>query len=161
MPHRDIVVIGASAGGVEALAQLVRSLPGDLPAALFVVVHFPPQGMSILPHILNRAGPLPAGHASDGESIRPGRIYVAVPDYHLLVKHGHVRVVRGPKEHYSRPAVDPLFRSAAHAYGPRVIGVILSGNLGDGTAGLMAVKAGGGRRRRAGPGRRLVPAYAA
>lgn len=104
MPHRDIVVIGASAGGVEALAQLVRSLPGDLPAALFVVVHFPPQGMSILPHILNRAGPLPAGHASDGESIRPGRIYVAVPDYHLLTGQARTRPGRAWPERALQPA---------------------------------------------------------
>jgi two-component system chemotaxis response regulator CheB len=144
VPGHDIIVVGASAGGVEALAHLVRGLPVDLPAALFVVVHFPPQSISLLPRILNRAGFLPADHAKDGERIQLGRIYVAPPDHHLLIKRGYVRVVRGPKENHCRPAIDPLFRSAAYTYGPRVIAVLLSGNLGDGTAGLLAVKKRGG-----------------
>jgi len=144
LPTHDIIVVGASAGGVEALITLVQKLPANFPAALFVVVHFPAQSPSVLPRILNRAGPLPAAHARHEEVIQPGRIYVAVPDHHLLLHSGVVHVVRGPKENHCRPAIDPLFRSAAVAYGPRVIGVILSGSLGDGTAGLLTVKQRGG-----------------
>jgi two-component system, chemotaxis family, protein-glutamate methylesterase/glutaminase len=140
MPGHDIIVVGASAGGVEALSQLVAGLPKDLPAAIFVVIHIPAQSKSFLPHILSRKGKLPASHATDGEVIEPGRIYIAPPDYHLLVKRGYIRLVKGPKENSCRPAVDPLFRTAAKAYGRRVIGVILSGTLDDGTAGLMDVK---------------------
>ena len=144
MPGHDIITIGASAGGVETLISLVRGLPFNLPAAVFVVVHFPPHSPSLLPDILNRNGSLPAGHAQHGELIQTGRIYVATPDYHLLVRRGAIHIVRGPRENHCRPAIDPLFRSAALAYGPRVIGVILSGTLGDGTAGLFAVKEQGG-----------------
>ncbi len=144
MPGHDIIVIGCSAGGVEALAELVRGLPADLPASLFIVHHFPAQGTSVLPAILQREGPLPAGHGRDGESIRPGRLYVAPPNHHLLVKRGHVSLARGPRENGHRPAVDPLFRSAALAYGRRVVGVILSGTLDDGASGLLMVKKRGG-----------------
>lgn len=144
MPGHDIIVIGASTGGVEALSTLARSLPRDVPAALFVVVHIPAQAPSALPTILERSGPLPARHAVDGEPIQPGRIYVAPPDLHLLVESGRVRLMRGPKENRSRPAIDPLFRSAARVYGPRVVGVILTGALNDGTAGLLAIKRRGG-----------------
>ncbi|MBV9691033.1 MAG: chemotaxis protein CheB [Ktedonobacteraceae bacterium] len=140
----DIIVVGTSAGGVEALGILVALLPADLPAAVFIVLHIPAQSPSLLPEILSRAGPLRAIHPTDGEAIQHGRIYVALPDHHLLVEAGYVRVVRGPRENRSRPAVDPLFRSAALAYGPRVIGVILTGSLDDGTAGLLAVKRRGG-----------------
>lgn len=144
MPGHDIIVIGASAGGVEALMSVVRGLPRDLPAALFVVLHVPPDGESVLPKILSHAGPLPAVHPQDGDAIEHGHIYVAPPDYHLLVERGRVRVIRGPRENRYRPAVDPLFRSAARAYGPRVVGVILSGMLDDGAAGLAAIHARGG-----------------
>jgi two-component system, chemotaxis family, protein-glutamate methylesterase/glutaminase len=144
MPCHDIIVLGASAGGVEALAQIVRPLPADLPAAIFIVLHVPPHGTSVLPAILNRAGRLRASHAADGEAIEHGRIYVAPPDHHLLVRHGTVHLSRGPKENSARPAVDPLMRTAARAYGPRVVGVVLSGNLDDGTAGLVAIKRRGG-----------------
>src|SRR5438105_1971968 len=123
MTGHDLIVIGASAGGVEALRALVRDLPPDLPAAVCVVLHVAPHAPSMLPIILSRAGPLPAQHPVDGAAIQAGRIYVAPPDHHLLVERGVLRVLRGPKENRSRPAVDPLFRTAARAYGPRVVGV--------------------------------------
>ena len=144
MANHEIIVIGASAGGVEALAALVQGLPADLPASLFVVLHLGPHSASVLPQILSQKGTLPARHARDGEAIEPGRIYVASPDRHLLVRHGRVRVSLGPKENSLRPAADPLFRSAAQAYGRRVVGVVLSGTLDDGTAGLQAIKSRGG-----------------
>ena len=144
MPGHDIVVVGASAGGVEALETLVRTLPPGLPAAIFVVLHVPAQSPSFLPVILSRSGLLETVQASDGLEIKHGHIYVAPPDHHMLVERGNVRVVRGPKENRHRPAVDPLFRSAALAYGPRVVGMILTGALDDGTAGLQAVKRRGG-----------------
>jgi len=140
LPTHDIIVVGASAGGVEAVMALVQGFPADLPAAVFVVVHFPASSPSVLPQILSRAGPLPATHARHGEVIQPGRIYVAAPDLHLQLHHDVIHVVRGPRENRCRPAIDPLFRSAAAVYGPRVTGVILSGTLGDGTAGLLTVK---------------------
>ncbi len=144
MPGHDIIVIGASAGGVEALITLVRGLPADLPAAVFVVLHMPAHSPSMLPTILDRSGPLPAVWAEDQQVIKPGQIYVAPPDHHLLLANGAVRVGRGPKENMHRPAIDPLFRSAARAYGSRVIGVVLSGMLDDGTSGLKAIKERGG-----------------
>ena len=144
MPGHDIIVVGASAGGIEALSQLVANLPSELPAALFVVVHLSAHRKSLLPNILSRKGKLRATHAIDGEAIANGHIYVAPPDCHLLVKPGYIRLVRGPKENNCRPAVDPLFRTAARAYGNRAVGVILSGMLDDGTAGLMDVKHNGG-----------------
>src|SRR5262245_31752512 len=144
MAGRDIIVVGASAGGVPALQALVHGLPRDLPAAVFVVLHLSPHTPSLLSPILRRAGHLPATEAADGDKIEHGRIYVAPPDLHLLVNRGVVRVVHGPRENRHRPAIDPLFRSAAVAYGPRVIGVVLSGALDDGASGMRAVKMGGG-----------------
>jgi hypothetical protein len=141
---RNIVVVGASAGGVEALIGLVGGLPSDLPAALFVVLHIPSTGTGMLPEILRRKGPLPADHARDGEPIEPSRICVAPPNHHLLIRDGRVRLSVGPRENRQRPALDPLFRTAARAHGRRVVGIVLSGSLDDGTAGLGAVKARGG-----------------
>ena len=123
---------------------LVADLPPDLPAALFVVLHIPAYGYSVLPAILSRRGPLPARHPTDGEAIRPGHIYIAPPDHHLLINGSRIRLSRGPTENGHRPAIDTLFRTAAVAAGPRVIGVVLSGALDDGTAGLQAIKRRGG-----------------
>jgi len=142
--HRDIVVIGASSGGLDALKEIVAGLPADLPAAVFVVVHVPARGTSWLPEILSRAGRLPASHARHNEAIRAGRIYVAPPDFHLLLGDSRTYVVRGPKENNHRPAIDPLFRSAARFHGPRAVGVVLSGALDDGAAGLFSIKSRGG-----------------
>jgi two-component system chemotaxis response regulator CheB len=141
---RDIVVVGGSAGGVEALLGLVAGLPADLPAAVLIVMHIGADTPTALPRLLERAGPLPVEIAADGEPIRPGRIYLAPADRHLLVGDGRLAVAVGPREHGFRPAVDPLFRSAAQTYGARVIGVILSGGLDDGTLGLQQIKEHGG-----------------
>jgi len=143
MAHRDIVVIGASAGGLDPLLKVAKRLPGDLAASVLVVLHTT-GAPSVLPDILSRQGSLPALHPQDHEELVPGRVYVAAPDYHLIVKRGFVRLVHGPKENGLRPAIDPLFRSAASAYGRRVIGIVLSGTLDDGTAGLRAIKRAGG-----------------
>jgi two-component system chemotaxis response regulator CheB len=144
----DLIVLGASAGGVEAISKLVAGLPPDLPAAVCVVVHLRPYAESNLARVLRRASPLPIFAAKENMPLRRGSIYVAVPDMHLLVQgngdEALLRLVRGPRENRSRPAVDPLFRSAALAFGPRVIGVVLSGALDDGTAGLWTVKDRGG-----------------
>lgn len=155
--HRDIVVIGASAGGLSALVELVRGLPRDLPAAVFVVVHTSPDNPSVLPQILARAGALPASLAVDGAPIVRGHIHVAPPDHHLVLKRSHLRVSRGPKENGFRPAVDPLFRTAAHVHGPRAIGVVLSGGLNDGTHGLAMIANHGGVAFVQDPHEALVP----
>jgi two-component system chemotaxis response regulator CheB len=144
MPGHDIILIGASAGGVQALSAVVGGLPKDIPAAVFVVLHIAPYGRSAMPAILSRAGVLPATHAEDGEPIEPGRVYVAPADRHLMLEPGRVRLSRAPTENGQRPSVDVLFRSAAQAYGPRCIGVVLTGNLDDGTVGLAVVKKYGG-----------------
>jgi two-component system chemotaxis response regulator CheB len=144
VPTKDIIVIGASVGGIEALRTIAGGLPKDFPASVFVVLHLAPESPGVLADILDRAGPLPSANALDKERIQHGRIYIAPPDQHLIIEPNRVRVTRGPKENRFRPAVDPLFRSAAQVYGPRVIGVILTGFLDDGTAGLRAVKQLGG-----------------
>jgi two-component system, chemotaxis family, protein-glutamate methylesterase/glutaminase len=144
MQNRDIVVIGGSAGALEALRCLLRDLPGDLAATLFVVVHTVPDSNSALCCVLDQAGPLPADLARDGQAFEPGRVYVAPPDLHLLLDHGRTLLRRGPRENLSRPAIDPLFRSAAATCTTRVIGVVLTGLLNDGTAGLRAIKKCGG-----------------
>jgi two-component system chemotaxis response regulator CheB len=140
---RDIVVIGASAGGVQALLALVADLPADLPAAVFITHHFPSGGHSVLPALLGRAGKLPTSWAEDGTEVQPGTIYIGPPDFHLLVEHGRIQLSSGPKENGHRPSIDVLFRSAAKA-GNRVVGVILSGMLDDGAAGLLTIKSRGG-----------------
>lgn len=141
---RDIVVIGASTGGVDAVLELVAWLPADLPAAVFVVIHIQAGFDSKLPELLTLRGPLPAGHAIHGEAVVPGRIYVAPSDTQLLLRNGYIEVVRGPKENGHRPSVDALFRTASLAYGPRVIGVVLTGYLDCGTGGMLSIKARGG-----------------
>ncbi|WP_459195226.1 chemotaxis protein CheB [Nostoc sp. FACHB-892] len=144
MPGHDIIVIGTSAGGLKALGAIVGTLPTSIDAVVFIVQHLAADKPSILPKILADVSSLPASHPSDGEPIQKGRIYVAPPDHHLLVNLGSMRVVRGPQENRFRPAIDALFRSAARAYGSRVVGVVLTGYLDDGTVGLQAVKKRGG-----------------
>ena len=144
MAHRDIVVIGASLGGVEALPKLVAGFPADLPAAVLIVQHVAPNTRSFLADFLNAAGPLPAKPAMNNEPLEPQRIYVAEPDHHLMIEGDRVRLTRGPRESHARPSVDVLFRSAAYYAGPRVIGVVLTGTLDDGTAGLWAIRDRGG-----------------
>ncbi len=144
MQTHDILVIGSSAGGVEALTRLCSDLSADLPAAVFIAQHVSPASRSVLARILDKAGPLPALTPLDGQAIAPGHIYVAAPDHHMLVRPGRILMRRGPYENRTRPAVNALFRSAALAYGGRVIGVVLTGLLDDGTEGLIAIKAAGG-----------------
>ncbi|HEY8920786.1 MAG TPA: chemotaxis protein CheB [Chitinophaga sp.] len=144
MDHRHIIVMGASAGGIEAIKQVVEGLPRDLEASIFIVWHMAPDVRGILPDVLNTLQVLPAANAIDGEPVIPGRIYVAPPDHHLMLEKDVVRISRGPRENRFRPAVDPLFRSAAFAYGASVIGVILSGALDDGAAGSWTIKQCGG-----------------
>lgn len=142
--RRNLIVIGGSAGALDALRTVVAGLPADLSAAVLVVVHTPAGVRSMLPQILSRGGVLPAMHAVEGEALSPGRILVATPDHHLLVRGDRVHLSRGPQENGHRPAVDPLFRTAARWAGPRAVGVILSGMLDDGAAGMVAMRARGG-----------------
>ena len=144
MAHRHVICIGASSGGLAPLKEVLAKLPGTLPASVFVVLHMSPDAPSLLPQILDRATEMAAAPAVDGEQMQPGRIYVAVPDHHLVLEGEKVRVVRGPKENRHRPSIDNLFRSAARYHGPRVVGVVLSGSLDDGAAGLVAIKIRGG-----------------
>jgi two-component system, chemotaxis family, protein-glutamate methylesterase/glutaminase len=143
-PRVHTIAVGASAGGIEALRELVGALPADFPGVVLVVLHVAPVGTSVLPQILTRAGALEAVHAEDGMKLRGGHIYVAPPDRHLLVAGGYVKLGRGPRVNGHRPAIDPLFTSAAHSYGEGAAGVVLSGVLDDGTAGLMVIKRHGG-----------------
>jgi two-component system, chemotaxis family, protein-glutamate methylesterase/glutaminase len=140
MGARDIIVIGASAGGLEALQQMAASLPGDLQAAVFIALHLNTDNRGALPSLLNKNGPLPAALAHDGELIRAGRIYTAPPDHHLILEDGRMMLSHGPKENLQRPCINVLFRSAAAAYGPRAIGVLLTGLLDDGAAGLWEIQ---------------------
>lgn len=144
MDSKRIVVIGSSAGGVEALRRLCAALPADFEAPIFIAQHIAPSARSVLAELLSRAGPLPAISPDDGDPIEPGKIYVATPDRHMLLRHGKILMRRGPHENRTRPAANALFRSAAIAYGSRTIGVVLTGLLDDGTEGLIAIKAAGG-----------------
>src|ERR1700724_1763874 len=142
---RDIVVIGASRGRIEAIRRIVAAVPLNLQSPLLIVLHISPTHASLFPAILSRAGPLPAEHESNGTRIERGRIYVAPPAHHMTVGPiGFIRLDQGPKENHTRPAADPLFRSAASVYGPRVIGIILTGGGSDGTQGLIAIEQAGG-----------------
>ena len=142
--NHDLIVVGASAGGLQALESLLAALPGDLPAAIFVTVHFSPESRSQLPMLFGRRAALEVDWATDQAPILAGKVRVAPPDLHLLIEPGRMRAVHGPRENRHRPAIDPMFRSAAWAYGPRVVGVVLTGYLDDGTAGLWAIKSCGG-----------------
>ncbi|MCA0032110.1 chemotaxis protein CheB [Mesorhizobium sp. B263B2A] len=153
--NRFIIVIGASAGGIEPLKKIVSDLPAELPAAVFIVLHV--GQISYLPAILDRVATLKTSVAENGASFRTGNIYVAPPGFHLLLHGDHMMLRRGPRENLARPAIDPLFRSAALSYGASVIGVLLSGALSDGTAGLRAVKAVGGIAAVQHPKDALVP----
>ncbi|MBD2753936.1 chemotaxis protein CheB [Spirosoma validum] len=144
MEKRNIIVIGASAGGFDAIQRLSACLPPALDAAIFIVWHMAPTIRGMLPRELAKLTTIPVAHAVDHELIQTNRIYIAPPDRHMLIENGRIRITHGPKENHFRPAIDPLFRSAAYAYGSRVIGVILSGALDDGTAGLWTIKHRGG-----------------
>jgi two-component system, chemotaxis family, protein-glutamate methylesterase/glutaminase len=158
MQSKRIVVIGASAGGIEALRTIAGALPADFPAPICVVTHTSAESPAILGSILSLSGPIPAANARNRERLRAPRIYVAPPDCHLLIEPGLVRVTKGPKENRFRPAIDPLFRSAAQVYGPGATGVVLTGNLDDGTAGLWAIKQLGGTTVVQNPDDALFPA---
>jgi two-component system chemotaxis response regulator CheB len=142
--HRDLIVIGASMGGIEAYKRLLGTLTPDIDASILVVQHLSPESPGIFPSILQRASAWPVSAARDGEELQRGRVYAGVPDRHLMVEGNHIRLSRGPRECRSRPAVDVLFRSAAYHYGRRAIGVVLTGALDDGTAGLWSIKDRGG-----------------
>jgi len=140
----DIVVIGASAGGVEALKQITTQLDPNIKAAIFAVVHVSPRSSGLLANVLDRNSAIPVAHPEDGERIEQGRVYVAPPDHHLLIEGNHIRVVNGPKHNRHRPSIDVLFRSAARHFAERAIGVVLTGFLQDGSSGLLAIKNAGG-----------------
>lgn len=144
MPGKDIIVIGASAGGIEPIRVILGQLPANFPGSVFVVLHTAPDAPGVLDVVFGSNSPLPVTMAENRERIVPGHVYVARPDHHLIIEPGKVVLSRGPKENRFRPAVDPLFRSAAQTYGPRVVGIILSGGLDDGVSGLWAVKQLGG-----------------
>lgn len=144
-PARDIIVIGASIGGLKAVCQITNGLPPELDASVLIVLHTSPESPRLLADIIGRCTPLAVSYGGHNQRIERGHVYLAPPSYHLIVvAPGSLRLDQGPKEHFSRPAVDALFRSAANVYGPRVIGVVLTGDDGDGTEGLRAIRAAGG-----------------
>ena len=156
-PPVRLVGIGASAGGIDALLKVLSALPPELPHALLVVLHVPPRGQSVLAAILGRTCPLPVVTAAHGAPVRPAHVYVAPPDRHLTLHLGALELSSGGKENGVRPAVDPLLRSLAVACGPRAVGVVLSGALGDGAAGALAIAKAGGRVLVQDPAEALVP----
>lgn len=141
---RDIVVMGASAGGIPPIERVLSALPNDFPASVLIAIHTAAEGPRLLSEVISRMSSLPVAYAVDGDSPRKSHVYVAPPDHHLLLERNLIRVTAGPRENRHRPAIDPLFRSAARAYGPRVVAVLFSGLLDDGTAGLKAVARCGG-----------------
>ncbi len=144
MPVSRIVAVGASSGGIDALRRLLAAVPAAFPAPIVIVVHISANSPGILDQILNRTAAVPVVLPRGGERLRGGHAYIAPPDVHLIVEPGTLRLTRGPRENRFRPAIDPLFRSVAQVYGPAAIGVVLTGNLNDGTAGLQAIKQLGG-----------------
>lgn len=143
--RRDLVVIGTSAGGVVALPKLVAQLPASFDASVIIVQHLGPRDVALLVHIVQRSSPLPVTWAEQGERIQHGHVYVAPPDTHLTVDERHLRLSNGPRENFARPSIDKLFRSAVAHYGSRVIGVLLTGMMSDGVAGMRAIAEAGGR----------------
>ena len=139
MAGHDIVVMGASAGGIPPIERVLSALPSHFPAAVFITIHTAAEGPRLLSDVLNRMSSLPVSYAMDGDTVRKSRVYLAPPDRHMLLDNGVIRVTAGPRENRHRPAIDPLFRSAARAYGSRVVAVVFSGLLDDGTAGLKAI----------------------
>ncbi|WP_407572870.1 chemotaxis protein CheB [Deinococcus altitudinis] len=139
-----LIVVGGSAGRIQPLINLAKGLPADFRAAVCIVIHISAHNPSYFPEILARAGPLPATHAQHLGRIESGHVYCAPPRHHLLIENGHFRITTGPKENGVRPAIDPLFRSAAHQQGSNVIGVVMSGMLDDGASGLWAIRHSGG-----------------
>lgn len=144
MANRDILAIGTSAGGIEALLYLAKQLPSDFPAAILLTLHLPSSRRSALGEILTRAGQLPAEFANHGDALQKGRIFIAPPGRHLLVDGETLSLGTGPRENNVRPAIDPMLRSAAVCCGHRTIGVVLTGTLGDGASGLSAINQCGG-----------------
>lgn len=154
------IAIGASSGGVDALLRIAAALPPRFPAIVLVTQHIGTLP-SILPELMRGRGPNHAVHPADGDRPVPGTIYIAPPDQHLLVEQGRIRLYRGPKENYTRPAIDPMFRSVALEYGSRAVGVVLTGQLDDGTAGLKAIKRSGGTAIVQDPATAIEPAMPA
>jgi len=162
MGHRDIVVIGGSAGSLQVLQTILPALPWDFPAAVFVVLHTSEDSPGLLPEILNRGSKLPVMYAVHGADILPARVYIApAGQRHMLLDRGRVRLEPGPRENRSRPSIDALFRSASYAYGNQVIGVVLSGNLDDGSASVLAIKNRGGMAIAQDPDEALAPSMPA
>ena len=155
--RHDIIVIGGSAGALDPLRQLLELLPTDLPATLLVTVHIPPDFPSVLPELLSRSGKWEARHPANCEKVKSGMVYVAPPNAHLVVNDSRLELGTGPRENRHRPAIDVLFRTAARSYGPRVAAVVLSGQLDDGSAGLMAVNIKGGLTIVQDPSEALAP----
>ena len=144
MDHHRVIAIGGSTGAIEALKTICARLPADLPASVFIVVHVGAEGRDLLAGILDGLCPLPVQTARDGQDVQPGHVYVAPADHHLLIIDGIIRLGRGPRENMTRPAIDPLFRSVGESYGPRAIGLVLTGKLNDGASGLADLKRCGG-----------------